>query len=180
MKLLKFIFGLALFGNLLLAQEQEPIFKYELKDISGKTHKFTTKPTGLIFEDIKDKVVLLNFFGKNCPPCLKEIPHLVHLQDKYKDKYQIIAVHAQQTMSEQEAQMFVKLKGINYPIIDTKESYGLMDFIMAKTGWQGMIPFMVLFDQKGEALTTYLGMQDEKALENDLQRALGMTQSTGK
>lgn len=35
---------------------------------------------------LKGKVVVLNFWFKNCPPCRKEIPDLHLLAQKYKDK----------------------------------------------------------------------------------------------
>jgi cytochrome c biogenesis protein CcmG, thiol:disulfide interchange protein DsbE len=36
--------------------------------------------------DFKGKVVLLNFWATWCPPCIEEMPSLVQLQDRWKDK----------------------------------------------------------------------------------------------
>ena len=48
-----------------------------LKDIHGRPVKLT---------DYKGKVVLLNFWATWCPPCRTEIPDLVKLQAKYRNR----------------------------------------------------------------------------------------------
>lgn len=35
-------------------------------------------------EDLQGKVVVLNFWGTWCPPCLMELPHLAELERKYR------------------------------------------------------------------------------------------------
>ena len=43
--------------------------------------------------DYEGKVVMLNFWGTWCPPCRKEIPDLVNLQQKYKkDVLEIVGI----------------------------------------------------------------------------------------
>jgi cytochrome c biogenesis protein CcmG, thiol:disulfide interchange protein DsbE len=46
--------------------------------------------------DHRGKVVVLNFWATWCPPCVEEMPSLVAMQAKMKDKVQVIAVSTDQ------------------------------------------------------------------------------------
>jgi thiol-disulfide isomerase/thioredoxin len=52
-------------------------FNFNLPDVDGKK---------LALDDLKGKVVIVDFWGTWCPPCRKEIPHFVGLYKDYKDK----------------------------------------------------------------------------------------------
>lgn len=46
--------------------------------------------------DLKGRVVLVEYWGINCPPCLASIPHISELQEKYgRDQFIIIANQCQ-------------------------------------------------------------------------------------
>src|SRR5580692_9754482 len=47
--------------------------------------------------DWHGKVTLVNFWATWCPPCRAEIPDLVALQDKYRDKLQVIGISQDET-----------------------------------------------------------------------------------
>jgi thiol-disulfide isomerase/thioredoxin len=46
----------------------------------------------LNFEDVKGKVVLVNFWATWCPPCIAEMPSMQLLYDDYKDKIEFVFV----------------------------------------------------------------------------------------
>lgn len=57
---------------------------FEMKDTNGKTRKLS---------DVKDKLVLLEFWSSSCGPCLAENPNLIKVYEKYKSKgFEIFAV----------------------------------------------------------------------------------------
>ncbi|MCS7306672.1 MAG: TlpA family protein disulfide reductase [Thermoguttaceae bacterium] len=41
-------------------------------------------------EDLQRKVVVLNFWGTWCPPCLMELPHLAELEQKYRARKEVL------------------------------------------------------------------------------------------
>jgi len=55
----------------------KPAPAFTLQDLDGRQ---------VSLSDFKGKVVLLDFWGTWCPPCLKAIPHMEALHKKYKDQ----------------------------------------------------------------------------------------------
>ncbi|WP_297333220.1 TlpA disulfide reductase family protein [Flavobacterium sp.] len=47
----------------------------------------------LNLKDLKGKVVLLDFWYRGCYPCLKAVPHLIELQEEFKDDLVIIGMN---------------------------------------------------------------------------------------
>lgn len=60
-----------------------------LKGVTLGTHVYGPKITA---DDLSGKVVVFEYWGDRCPPCIRAIPHLVKTQEKYgKDKIAIVA-----------------------------------------------------------------------------------------
>jgi thiol-disulfide isomerase/thioredoxin len=61
------------------------IMQAEIESLNGGNFKL---------EDRKGKVVLVNLWGIWCAPCIKEMPHLIELQEKYRDKgFEIVGLN---------------------------------------------------------------------------------------
>lgn len=92
--------------------------------------------------DLKGKVVLVNFWASWCPPCVKEIPSMNRLLDKYQAQgLEIFSVDFQQT--PEEIAEFVAKVPTDYPILldlDGKlsKNWGVFSFpttfVMDKNG----------------------------------------------
>jgi thiol-disulfide isomerase/thioredoxin len=155
------------------AQAESPAKKsgLQITDINGKSYTVTGTKEGLKISGMEGKVVFLEFFGHQCPPCLASIPHLSHLQKKYKDKLAIIGVEVQ-GLNEAQLKAFVKRKGINYTVISGEKERLFVSYISERSQWvakwRGSIPFLLVLDGKGEVQYIQAGMLPESTLETIL------------
>ena len=150
-------------------QAREIVKTYNFSDNNGNKIVLQSMDNGVYLPTFKGKVILLAFFGKNCPPCRAEIPEFVKLQKEYGKKFQIVAMHVQQKMTKEELKDFILTHNINYPIIPSSDKlFDFANFISSKTNWRGQIPFSILLDKNGEARRTYLGMQRVETLRKDI------------
>jgi thiol-disulfide isomerase/thioredoxin len=144
------------------AQDENP--PMTMTDIKGKTYNVTGTEQGLTIQGLEGKVVFLEFFGHKCPPCLASIPHMIHLQKKYKDKLAIVAIEVQGYNNEQ-VKAFAKEHKLNYIAVSEEKASELVNYIQQRAQWRGSIPFMVALDTKGDVQFVQAGMIPEESLE---------------
>ncbi|POY36338.1 hypothetical protein C3K47_11360 [Solitalea longa] len=76
--------------------------------------KFTTiEGKSLSFEQLKGKVVVVNFWFTTCAPCLKEMPDLNELFEKYRSNENVVFL-AFSTDKKETVQQFLTKKTFNY------------------------------------------------------------------
>lgn len=90
---------------------------FSLNDIQGKTHNIG---------DYKDKAVLVSFWASWCRPCIEEMPSLVKLKQKYKDKLEILAVNVRE--DKEMILKFTKTMNINFPLLQDLDSSTTADW----------------------------------------------------
>lgn len=113
--------------------------------------------------DLKGKVVLLNFWATWCPPCVREIPRLVRVADKYRDQG-LVVLGVNTTFQDDQAKVtqFVREQGITYPI--------LLD-VTGEVGQKytsRLMPTTYIIDQAGKIVHTKVGEVDEQTLEEQV------------
>ena len=99
------------------------------------------------------KIIFLNFWATWCPPCLKEIPEFIELQNTYGDQgFQIVGI----AIDEEEAvREYVEEVGMNYPsLVVQADGVGL-----AKRFGNGIgaLPYTVIINRDGEISNTFRG-----------------------
>lgn len=92
-----------------LLKEPTSVEPFTLTDLDGKTVSST---------DLKGKVVLVNFWATWCGPCRAEIPDLVALQAKYRDRVVVIGVSEDEGPIDKVREFAAQYK-VNYPIVMT-------------------------------------------------------------
>ena len=135
-----------------------------ITDTDGKSYKIEANNDDIKIEGMEGKVVSLEFFGLKCPACKDAMPHLISLQEKYKDKLQIMAVEVQNNDIDP-INAYKKKHGINYTTVSNYDVGYLVRYIADKSGWNGAIPFTVAIDSKGHVQFTQAGKVPEKTLE---------------
>ena len=131
-----------------------------ITDISGKKYDVIDRKTGIKFSNTGNKVVLVEFFGHRCPPCLMSVPHLTKLQSKYKDDLKILAIEVDR-YSPNQLKWLKEYMGINYSLFNGYINGWFIQFIQQGTQWPGSIPFMLLIDRDGTVRETHLGLWDD-------------------
>ena len=99
------------------------------------------------------KLIVLNFWATWCPPCLKEIPEFIELQEAYGDQgFQIIGVAVD---DEEAVREYVEKVGMNYPSLVVQDE-GVM---LAKRYGNGIgaLPYTVIINRDGEISNTIRG-----------------------
>jgi thiol-disulfide isomerase/thioredoxin len=131
---------------------------FELFDLEGESTRL---------QDFKGKVVLLNFWGTTCGPCLIEIPWLVAFQKQYASRgFQVVAVS-----------MYGEGPEILKPFV-TK--HGMQEFktvmgnqeVMTKFGLVGF-PTTLIVDRDGKYYSRHEGLIDRALVEKELEAVLG-------
>ncbi len=166
----KIIFIIFVIVSLVYAQKKFDIMT--LKTIDNKTVKIQITSNGFVFLDYKNKVVLLDIFGVDCPYCIKSRQLLIEMQNKYQDKFQIIGVQVQGLVSDSTLEKFAKRYRMTYPIINREDAKELIIFIQINANWQGQIPYMLLFAKDGKLLQEYLGLISKQKLELDIKSSI--------
>src|SRR5713101_7504036 len=101
-----------------LLRNPEPAPEFTVRDLEGKPHSSA---------DFRGKVILLTFWATWCGPCRAEVPDLIALQERYRDKLQVIGLSVDDGPVA-EVQRFVQAQQINYPVAiapdDLQEKFG--------------------------------------------------------
>ena len=107
------------------------------------------------------RVLVLNFWAPWCPPCRKEIPDFIRLQERHgKAGLQFVGVALD---DPDKVAAFVDKTGINYPILLGGEDGSALS--MAAGNRLGGLPFTAVFDRRGNAVATLTGGVTEARLE---------------
>jgi thiol-disulfide isomerase/thioredoxin len=150
------------------SQEHQPTIRFVRNPEPAPTFKFTGldgKPVTLA--NSKGKVILLNFWATWCGPCRAEIPDLVGLQNKYKDRLQILGLVVED--EDQDAiKEFSEKSGINYPVAIAT------DDIRMQYGGIVALPTSFLLDAEGRIVQKHEGLRDPLLYETEIRALLGL------
>ncbi len=151
------------------SEKKQDVFLLQDRNISIKAK---LDDDGFIF-DVKEPVVMLNFFATWCPPCKAEIPHLVNLQEKYRGKFKILAVLVEENVPQRVVEKFKRDHEINYFLSNSPQNMKIAHVTadMLHQPQNFPIPMMVLFVE-GKYFRHYIGMVPEEMLESDIKDAL--------
>jgi thiol-disulfide isomerase/thioredoxin len=120
-----------------------------MQDMQGKTQRLS---------DYRGKWVLVNFWATWCPPCQKEIPDLISLQNSHKDL--VVIGIAMEYASGKLVADFAKKHGINYPIVLGNSK------IVGQIGELEALPTSYLYSPTGEQVAYQAGAVTRESIES--------------
>jgi thiol-disulfide isomerase/thioredoxin len=132
---------------------------FKLTDLDGKPFNIAAS---------HGKVVLLNFWATWCGPCRAEIPDLIDLQNKYKDRLQILSLIVDDD-DDEAIKKFAQDSGINYPVAMAS------DEIRLKYGGIAALPTSFLLDTEGRIVQKHEGLRNPVLYEVEIRSLLGLS-----
>ncbi len=116
---------------------------------------------------LRGKVVLVNFWATWCPPCREEIPELIELSSRYKEKLQIIGVSMDDSPAR-EVREFAKEIGITYPVVMGSGA------IEAEYGGVPALPTSFIISPEGRVVQKHAGLYPIGVYDTEIRSLLGM------
>ncbi|PLY06075.1 MAG: TlpA family protein disulfide reductase [Arcobacter sp.] len=154
-----------------IVKKEQTKFNLTSTDLQTITLEKTDK--GMIFKGLEGKIVLLNFFATWCPPCRAEIPHLNNLKEKYKEKFEVVALDMGgkdgNLTTKEKLNDFINEYKINYIVTNSEENFKVAEVM----GGVKIIPTLFLINQTGTIVQKYVGIVPEEMMESDIKKALG-------
>ena len=133
------------------------------QDFEGRT--FDGK-TVRLSDHLGKEVILLNFWGTFCDPCLAEFPHIQRIYDENKKKgFAVLAVAMDGPETEAQIAPFVNRNNLTFPVLVDGDSV-----IVGKYNPKKSAPLTILFDRHGKVFKVHEGYNpgDEDALEREV------------
>ncbi len=115
---------------------------FNFPDLDGKPRHLT---------EWQGQVVLVNFWAPWCPPCRKEMPALMELQEKHAARGLTVVGITIDTHDNAEA--FADSLGINFPILIGEE--GGLELAQTLGNKVGALPYTVVLDRQGRVAYTH-------------------------
>lgn len=144
---------------------------HKLQSIQGQPITIVERSNGYLFPELKNKIVILEMFGKNCSHCIKEMPIMNKLRRQYANKLEIVALQVEGKMSPLQANALIRRHKVTYPIISGETATNLQYHVQNTFGWTGVLPFIMLI-KDGVTEATYRGHVTYEELNNDIRSLL--------
>ncbi len=150
---------LAITGPAPLAQANKLRPSFSLPDLEGRLRQVS---------EWDGKVLVVNFWATWCPPCRKEIPVFIALQEKYAAQgLQFIGIALDE---KDKVQDFVDTMGIEYPILVGGKQAERVS--VAYGNRFGALPYTVIIDKNKNIISQHRGELTQTQVEQQIKHLL--------
>ncbi len=132
---------------------------FTLPDLAGRIHNVS---------EWNGKVLVVNFWATWCPPCRREIPDFMELQQTYANRgVQFVGIAIDNAAKVQD---YADTLGIEYPILVGEEQ--AIKVAKQYGNRFGALPYTAIVDRNGRIINTYRGEVSREDAENDIKALL--------
>jgi thiol-disulfide isomerase/thioredoxin len=103
--------------------------------------------------DLKGKVVFINFWATWCPPCIAEMPSIATLYERLKGNSEVVFLIVEIEGESDKANKFMAGKQLNLPVYYPNSQ-------IPKEWLGGSIPTTLIINKHGEIATKHKGLAD--------------------
>ena len=144
-------------GQAVASNEQPGL---SLKDVSGRTRSLG---------EYRGKLVVLNFWATWCKPCRDEIPILVSLDSRYRERgVEFIAASADDESTQKKVPEFARKLKITFPVW-----VGARTTDLSRLGLGDELPATAIIDRNGAVVGRILGVVSHADLQKRIEWLLG-------
>jgi thiol-disulfide isomerase/thioredoxin len=152
------------------AQQEEDTFVGQKAPEFGKAEQTWINSAPLKLEQLRGKVVLIEFWARECPFCAEALPYVNALHEKYSaGGLVVVGVHTPRFDDEKnipKVKEAVAAKGIKYPVVTDNDYAIWTDYLCA--AW----PSAYVVDQEGVIQLNHSGVGRYEEIEEVIQRLL--------
>jgi thiol-disulfide isomerase/thioredoxin len=140
------------------ASKPEPMPPFLVNDVEGRV---------MSTAEWRGKVVIVNFWATWCPPCRDEIPEMIDLANRYKDRLQIIGISEDDDATPEEVRDFAREQKINYPIVMGSNG------ISREYGGVPALPTSFIVNTDGRVVVKHVGLYPSEVYDREIRALLG-------
>ncbi len=114
------------------------------------------KVNGKFVLEVKNNIVVLNFFSTTCIPCLREIPAYNRVAAHFsRDDVKLIYVNVEPDVTRQKIRRFIARKQIQVPMMLPNQREVIKKYHVVS------LPRIIIIDRKGKVNTIIDGFKDQ-------------------
>jgi peroxiredoxin len=133
-----------------------PAPDFTLKDLDGNVVRLN---------DLRGKVVFINFWATWCPPCRAEMPAIEALHQEYKDKG-VIVIGVDISEPESTVRQYIQQGGFSWTIVLDSTAKVARDYQIVA------IPTSYFLDKEGIIKAVNVGPMTKRAMEAEVTKAM--------
>ncbi len=135
---------LLFFGTFSHAFSSDELPHYVLHDLQGTPQPLT---------QWKGKILILNFWATWCPPCRREIPAFIELQQEYGNQgVQFVGISID---DPDNVTHYAEDHNINYPLLNGERTGIKLSAVLGNQSTA--LPYTAVFDRNGKIIARYRG-----------------------